>query len=304
MNYHYFVFGLQVQSEIELPELLSGEEGATPDVVISIGRTPVNLANCQKKGVAYEVAKDEFLLDLKDIARFYVANGNSIMIEPSPKSEKRDIRLFLLGSCFSAILHQRKILALHASCIEHEGEAVLFTGISGVGKSTTANAFRLQGHKMLTDDVCPIKIIDGQPYAIPGYPQSKMWEDVLEKMEIDFEHLRHIRQGINKRAVPIKSEFVTTPLPIKAIYILQTHNKPELECLTIEDATKFRVIKNMTYRKYLVRDLGAQPHHFRSGIQIANRIPIKRILRSQSYCLPDLVSLILQDLEQLNSMVV
>ena len=51
---------------------------------------------------------------------------------------------------------------MHASAIVHEGKAVLFTGISGAGKSTTANAFRLKGYKMLTDDVCPITFINGK----------------------------------------------------------------------------------------------------------------------------------------------
>ena len=49
MNYYYFVFGLQVQSDIELPELLTTASNVIPDVTISIGKTPVNLVNCQKK---------------------------------------------------------------------------------------------------------------------------------------------------------------------------------------------------------------------------------------------------------------
>lgn len=304
MAYHYFTFGLHIQSELELPPLLVADSSSLPDVSITIGSTPESLANCPKKGVAFEIAPNEFLLDLRNIARFYVTNGNSIIVEPKENSDEDDIRLFLLGSCFGAILHQRKILAMHASAIAHEGKAVLFTGISGVGKSTTANAFRLKGFKMLTDDVCPIKFTNQQPYALPGYPQSKLWEDVLEKMEVDYEGLKHIRKGIHKRAVPIHGQFVKEPLPIKALYILQAHNKDELKLMDVQDANKFRLIKNMTYRSYLLKGMGMQPYHFMNGSQLANSIAIKRIMRPQAFCLPELIDLISEDLASMTPITV
>lgn len=296
MNYHYFVFGLNIQSEIELPALIKGDSNIEPDVKITIGKTPQNLVNCQKKGVAYEIAPNEFLLDLKDIARFYVANGNSITIERKGGNPD-DITLFLQGSCFGAVLHQRKVLAMHASAIVHEGEAVLFTGISGAGKSTTANAFRLQGYKMLTDDVCPVKIINGLPYALPGYPQSKLWEDALEKLEVDFENLKHIREGLNKRAVPLSDDFVREPMPIKAMYIIRRYND-SVKLIDIEDADKFRLVKNMTYRRYLLKDMGMQPYHFINGSKLANAIPIKIIMRSQIDSVKEVMETIQKDLSE------
>lgn len=274
-----------------------------PDVKITIGQTPATLPNCQKRGVTYEVAVGQFLLDLKDIARFYVANGNSIIIEPKTDNMADDIRLFLLGSCFGAILHQRKTLALHASAIVHEGKAVLFTGISGAGKSTTANAFRLKGYKMLTDDVCPVQFIDGKPYAFSGYPQSKMWEDALEKMDIPYTDLKFIRAGIHKRNLPLDGAFVNTPMEIKAMYILQSHNRPEVELHPVADADKFRLIKNMTYRRYLIKDLGMQPYHFMNGSRLANSICIRRVVRSQRFSVDQVVETIAEDLTNLNAVV-
>jgi len=129
MPYQYYTFGLYIQSDLELPELLVAEFLSLPDVIIMQGKTPINLPNCQKKGVTYEVAINEFLLKLKDIASFYVKNGNTIIIEPESKANMNDIRLFLLGSCLGAILHQRKILAMHASAIVYNKRAVLFTGV-------------------------------------------------------------------------------------------------------------------------------------------------------------------------------
>ncbi len=297
MLYKYLTFGLEIESEIELPELLPSNRLKSPDLIISIGQTPVSLSNATLKGVTYEVAVNEFLLDLKDIAKFYVKDGNQIIIEPEKIRNDSNIRLFLLGSCLGAILHQRKILPLHASAIVHDGKAVLFTGISGAGKSTTANAFRLKGFKMLTDDVCPIQFINNKPHAIPGYPQSKLWEEALEKMNIDYENLPYTRQGILKRRVTIQDDFIQEPTEIKAIYILQPHNKAEVNLLKVEDSNKFLLIKNMTYRKYLIRDLGFQTKHFQQSMKLGSQIPIKRIVRPKSFSLDAVVNTITTDLE-------
>lgn len=303
MTYHYHTFGLNIQSEIALPELLTTAATVISDVQIKIGKTPTTLPNCLKRGVTYEVAEQQFLLDLKDIARFYVSNGDSIIIEPKAGSVEGDIRLFLLGSCLGAILHQRKTLALHASAIVHDGKAVLFTGISGAGKSTTANAFRLCGHKILTDDICPIQFIDGKPYALSGYPQSKLWEDSLEQMKIQYDHLQHIRSGIHKRRIPIIDAFVKEPTEIKALYILNTHNKDVVESFEVDNANKFRLIKNMTYRRYLLKDMGVQSCHFMNVSQLATYIHIKRIVRPRKFSITEVVNTITSDLKNLSTLV-
>ena len=304
MTYRYFVFGLHIQSEMEIPELLKDESNLPPDVKILIGETPEELTDCKNKGVTFQIANNELLLGLKGIARYYVKDGKEIIISPKPDSDERDIRLFLLGSCFGALLHQQKVLALHASAIVHEGKAVLFTGVSGAGKSTTANAFRLEGFKMLTDDICPIKMIDGVPYALPGYPQSKLWEDALEKLSVDYENLKKVRTKLNKRAVPITKDFETKAIPIKAIYRLQKHKKNDIELIDLDNANKFLLIKNMTYRHYFVKDMETHPYHFMNSSMLANKVPIKTIIRPETFCLPEVMATIKADLEQLNSLAV
>lgn len=299
MTYHYYTFGLNIKSALELPELLVADRDSIPDIQIIKGKTPSCLPNCQKKGIGYEVAPYEFLLNLPDIACFYVSNGDTIIIEPRARSVSDDIRLFLLGSCLGAILHQRKILAMHASAIVHEGQAVLFTGISGAGKSTTANTFRLKGYKMLTDDVCPIKFIAKKPYALSGYPQSKLWEDALEKMEIEYENLEQISSNKAKRKVPILESFDKKPAEIKALYILQIHDKNEVEIFDVNDAEKFLLIKAMTYRDYLLKDMGIQAYHFKNATLLANQIHIKWILRPLSSSVNKVIKIIEEDLESL-----
>src|SRR5690606_97236 len=97
------------------------------------------------------------LLQVDGVARYLVSGGRRITIDRDPAVEDDDVRLFLLGSVFGAMLHQRGDLVLHGSAIEWEGAAVVFMGFSGVGKSTTASAFRQRGHAVLTDDLCVVR---------------------------------------------------------------------------------------------------------------------------------------------------
>lgn len=301
MTYRYFVFGLEVISEIEFPELIQSSSNSTPDLTIEYGKTPEKLDNITKAGVSYEVSKGKLLIYLDHIGRFYVSDGNKIIVEPKGHSDIKSLRVILLGSCMGAILPQRDVLALHASAIMHNGQAVLFSGSSGAGKSTTANAFRSSGNKMLTDDICPIKLQGGRYLAIPGFPFSKMWEDGLEQLNINYKNLGLVRDENSKRMLPFQKDFQNSPIEIKAIYILKTHNKKNIELHDIEDALRFKIIKNMTYRSYLINSLGLQAKQFFLISQVVNSVRLKLLIRPQFTNVDQVMQKIKNDLEYQNT---
>lgn len=57
-------------------------------------------------------------------------------------------------------------ILLHASFIEFNGEAILFTAPSGIGKSTQANLWvKYRGAKIINGDRCALRFIDDRLYA-------------------------------------------------------------------------------------------------------------------------------------------
>lgn len=93
------------------------------------------------------------------------------------------MRLFLLGSAFGALLHQRGLLPLHANAVEIDGRAFAFMGPSGAGKSTLAAWFHRQGDSVIADDVCVVGFGgDGRSFAAPGLPRLRLWAEALELM--------------------------------------------------------------------------------------------------------------------------
>jgi energy-coupling factor transporter ATP-binding protein EcfA2 len=297
--YFYKAFGLTMQSEFQFPELLPAKSKDRPDVKIINGRVTEKLRDIQLEGPHYQVAHQEFLLCLSDIGKFWVKDGREILVEPVDAVEENDIRIFVLGSCLGAILHQRKMLVMHASAVVFQGKAFLITGYSGAGKSTTANALRKTGLPMLTDDVCPIQEVNGQLLAFPGYPQSKLWEDAMDKLDLEFKHLPLVQKGYPKRKLIIERDFITAPTPVGGIYMLQPEINTKTSLEAIKAVARFELILEMTYRPFMISSMGGQKHHFHLATQLANTVPIRRMRRPQSNCLSKVVTLLKDDMHHI-----
>lgn len=117
--YKYWGFGLHIASEIEFPELLPMEFDL-PDVEFVLGKMPEikEDISVSTKNFSYYITDNELLFKVYDIAGYYAANGNKIIIEPFTNvQDMRSIRLYVLATAIAAILLQRGLLPLHASAI-------------------------------------------------------------------------------------------------------------------------------------------------------------------------------------------
>jgi len=304
--YYYRAFGLNIASEINIPEFLTWDDCTDeirrkqPDVFIHWGDVPESLAYPKLKGVRFQVKPDEFLLTVDNIARYHVLQGNRIIITPHPDTDERDIRVFLLGSAFGAIFHQRGVLPLHGSAIKVKNSCVVFCGTSGKGKSTTAGAFIKRGYSLHTDDVCVISLNhdenEKRPIVFPAFPQIKLWEDALKKAGDDCSRYPQIRKMIAKYAVPVPRSFNTKPLPLKKIYILNPYEKEVIHIEPITGMNKLYALKNHTYRFRYLKGLDKEVTHFNHAGILANCVPISRVQRPRdSYKLTELINALESD---------
>ena len=106
-----------------------------------LGRVPEQLDEADATGVFYQAKRGMLLLNVERVARFLISSGNEILVDVVPGAEWDMVLLLLFGSAFGALLHQRKLLVVHASAIATTRGAVLFTGASGYGKSTLPPPF-------------------------------------------------------------------------------------------------------------------------------------------------------------------
>jgi len=295
--YFYHAFGLHIYSAINLPELLDGVNNTNidRDVIIQFGTvSKTGLPDTVTRGAFYQANRDELWLDVPNVARYLITHGNSITIDPYEHADEDSIRVFLLGSCMGALLMQRDLFLLHANAIKIGDVCVSFSGNSGAGKSTLSGAFMSRGYSILADDVCAINQAGD---VSPSFPQIKLWADSSHKLEIETHALRRIRPNIEKFAVPLEQQFYATHLPLKVVYILNSHNQDTFEFKAVEGMKKILPLKNNTYRHQYLKGLDKTKKHLKHTGSIASKIDVVRITRPKAgFELDKLVDLIQADL--------
>jgi hypothetical protein len=238
-RFQYVAYGLSIDSDFAFPELAPGLR-REPEVTIRAGSVSETLDEPYAVGVLYQAAPGRFLLNVPRIARYLVADGSAIVIERAAGAEDADVRVFLLGSVFGALLHQRGVLPLHGSAIAAPAGAVLFLGASVSGKSTLGAEFQRRGYRILADDICAVTAgPDGGSCLWPGYPRLHLWADAAEKLGLELDGLARVRPKLEKYSVPIE-HFSPESLPVSAIYGLRPVNSGgfRLTSLDGEEAAK------------------------------------------------------------------
>jgi len=278
-NSIYHAFGLKIASAIPFLEMPQTE--GSPDVTIPYGKTPESLSDPKISGVRYQAGPGEFLLQVDNVARYYVSNGNHIIVERETGAADEETLLFLMGSAMGALLHQRNILPLHGSSVEVDGEGVIFVGTSSIGKSTIAGGFHKRGFALLSDDVCAVTAKnDADPHIIPGFPRLKLWADALKKLEEGRKGLNRVRldQDFEKYFFPF-DHACHRPAPVRSVFVLDTTNTDKFKIIRLKAGDKIDPIINNTYRPRFLEGLGGKKEHFKQCAAVAARASVIRLTR-------------------------
>ena len=275
----YRVFGLTVRSEIPLPELVRVADTIDADIVISLANLPAiggeiagNFASTDAGGV----------LNVPEAGRYLIRGGREILVDPDPAGSERHLRLYLLGSAFGALLHQRGLLPLHSNAMELEGRAVAFMGASGAGKSTMAAWFHDRGHHVLADDVCVVtQSGDGMPLAHPGIPRLRLWRDALESSGRKAEDHEHAFDDADKYNVRTRASDAGSPLPLAAIYLLDRPESGarELAITRLQGLDAIEALVANTYRGAYLTMMGATQRHLVQCLELTRQVPVFRTER-------------------------
>jgi hypothetical protein len=273
----YSVFGLMVRSELRLPELFRAEPNTEPDVTIRLGSIDIG-----ERGSGLHALDDALLFVVADIGRYRIAGGRDILVEPQPGVPERNLRLYLLGSVFGVLLHQRQLVPLHANAIEIDGKAVAFMGSSGSGKSTLAARFHDRGHRVVADDVCVVKLgPDDRAHVLPGLPRLRLWQEALEdsgRQSADFERSYVGDETWNKFDVPIRPDTaVDRELELGALYLLSEGE--EIDIRRLEGIEAAEALFAHTYRGGFLAAIKGEQTHWALAMHVVRSTPVYRFIR-------------------------
>ena len=138
-RWSYTYSGLQVVSELQLPEWTSFEGPVPqekPDVFIRVERQGPRTPEPEESWPL--INANHYRFSIPDIGRYWVHQGQEILVVPASGAGAREVRLFLLGSAWGALCYQRGLFPLHTSMVQIGNGVVAFCGATGTGKSTLA----------------------------------------------------------------------------------------------------------------------------------------------------------------------
>jgi len=294
-RYYYQAFGLTIASALPCPELLPAAGAA--DVSICYGAVPEALEAVEQQGVCYQVNSEAFLLRIKTIAKYLVTGGERIIIEAAPGAQDNEVRLFLLGSAFAALLQQRGLLPLHGCAVEVDGGGAVFLGPSGCGKSTLAGALRQRGFRVLADDVCVISFLAaGAPLVLAAYPQLKLWADAVKMLGENPGDLPRVKTGLEKYGLPLGEGFANNALLLSRVYELTVSNSSGFELTSLQGTDRLTVFMSHTYRLQFLAGASGKKRHFEQCGRAARHCQVKRLVRPRwPFRLEELADLVEKD---------
>lgn len=273
-------YGLRIASALELPELPLAEAGDVPaDVRIRFGVVAADglPGEGRQLGPFLWAGPRTFWLEVPQVARYLIRNGNDICIDPAPGSDPDSLRVFLLGSGFGALLFQRGLLVLHGNAVRIGGQCMVCVGPSGAGKSTLAAAFLQRGYPVMADDVVPV---DADCRALSGVPRIKLWQDAASQFGLDTGTLRRIRPGLEKFSLPVAIDADATALPVRWIYILSSSNhERDFVIRPIQGMQRFQPLRSNTYRMSYLQGMGLGGDHLGLVGRLAGRIHLAQVVR-------------------------
>ena len=289
--YRYTAYELDIASELELPELVpaEGTPPGTPDITIRLGSTPPEIENVTFRRPVWTVNHDAWLQEIEDVGRYYVHRGGTEVVIERTGGTDAELRCYFFGTVLGAIFHQRHQFVLHACAVTKHGGAIVLTGNSGSGKSTTLATLLERGYELLSDDKTILRFGDDGPEVLSGYPTMRLWGDAAERMHLDPATLPELLPGKGKYLYQTPA-FRHEPAPLRALVMLHvprpvSKGGPPDEALTGVETRYLSVhrgiqtILRQTYRRSILNGLGLQAEHFQWATRIGDAVPVIRIVR-------------------------
>ncbi len=303
MLYFYSCYGLEVRSEMAIPEL-QGSRARQVDVDIRYGSVAPLPTEGEEAGLFAIEERPGFIhFWMNEIGGLEIRDGRELIVDPAPGAEERGFRFLVSGIGMGFVLHQRGIPSLHASAVAVDGEAVAFMGWKGMGKSTTTAVFHAHGCAVLTDDLLPLYTEGDTVRAAPAFPGLKLLPEAVEAARSDRpdDHPLISRRG-TKRIVSVRDGFPGEKLPLRCVYVLEWQDD-EAASAVIEPVPPREACIELMRHSFALRmfeERGATPQHLAESARLARLLPVRRLRRPRDLArLHELVDVVKKDLEEL-----
>jgi hypothetical protein len=269
--HRYAAYGLRIESEVPLPGFLASN--GTADVVVRLG--PVEPDDTTSASPRYRGTTEEGRLYWRGIAAS-IRRGGEIVVASDDATGEDALAAFVVGPALGILLTQRGLVALHASCVEFQGRAVAFVGAPRSGKSTVAAALHARGHGLVADDIVAVRVDEDTALVLPGAPQLRLWPEAARELGDDPDQLDRVRDDLEKRIRPAPAGFSPDPVPLAAVYVLESGGKLAIAPMRPSDAVVELLCHSWTPRSLHSTQPAARLAHYGA---VVGAVPVRRLRR-------------------------
>ncbi len=244
------------------------------------------------RAAGLEANEDQFRIHVADVGSFYSEGGRRVLLKPEMPLKKDAIHLYLNGSILGSILHQRQILALHASSFQLNGNAVIVCGDSGFGKSSiTFSMCKNHDAHFLTDDITPIR--HGRIMQISE--SLKLWQDALDQLGFEDHHLQRVHEEMDKFYVSLKGADASLR---PDIILFGEIGGSEVSFQTLNGAEKFeKTLLNQYWKELTTSMQASRARMFDEITALCHDIPMYLFKRPENHPLEETTSSLIKFLE-------
>ena len=296
-TYFYRLGGLFILSEFPLPGLTMLPP-QTPDVTIRLGIAPFPAAKRDAREIepGCLATSNEYLHTFPGIVTFYVRGGQEIFVQPLDSSRVKELHSLLYSVIFAVVFHRRGMVPLHASAVAVEGRIFGFLGRSGAGKSTLAAHLERRGYPVTADDLLLLSSSEqGVTRVTPCAPWLKLWEDAFDGIGKQTEGMEPIAGKDSKFVVPLPQNRAEEPLPLAALFLLESNTDGEIEFTRLEPAAAVAKLILYVYPILLIHKLGQTAALFQQCAEVLKNVQVFTFSRPWD---PDRFDAVLNRLEE------
>jgi len=289
-SYQYCVYGVTLHSDIPLALPTDGSGELTR---LELRTAPASYFSGAQRELPTEEDSGSWyrfgrLLDHSSYVRwngvgeFLVsARGHEITARQFDEATHESFQVYLLGQALSFALVKCGFEPLHATTVVVNGEAVVFLGESGFGKSSLAASFLAARHRMLTDDLLILKEFAGGFLAYPGPPRIKLFPKLARRFLGNASNGIAMNSETQKLVLPLDRTLSSaTPVPLKAIYALvpprEVFRKQPIRFETLSPRESFLELVKNTFN-YRVVNSDRLERQFNETARVVSAMSVKKI---------------------------
>ncbi|UOY93323.1 hypothetical protein MUG87_04135 [Ectobacillus sp. JY-23] len=153
-----------------------------------------------------------------------------------------------LHNLYSAfIVHHKWGLMVHSSCVAHNGQAYIFSGQSGAGKSTAAKLS--MPRPLLSDEATLIKISDSGIRVVNSPFRSEFME-AYQDVPLPLAGIYFLNQSLDIKAIPLKKSDALIGMIDKVFY----WQHDEQETVKLLEMCKRLVVQTSIHNMYFQKN--------------------------------------------------